>query len=306
VRIVAGNAIDIGRRRSENQDHLYAWTAGSAGLYIVADGMGGQRAGGLASSLAIETLTSELQPVVEEVARATGGLPPEPSPASPPEDEQQADRLAETRAGAAADEGSTHPRPAEEHAGEPAVVAPLFTSLMEMVNNAIDKTNLAILRHARENPEASGLGSTVTLAVVAGSLAIVANLGDSRTYLVRDGGISRLTQDHSLVATLIAMGQISDDEAYTHPQRNLIYRSLGSDVDAQPDISVQRLQPGDALLLCSDGLWDMVRDDAILATLTEVPAREPQATAERLVALANDNGGEDNISVIIIQIKDEG
>ncbi len=295
VQVVAGNAIDIGRRRTENQDRLYCWTSGTAGLYVIADGMGGQRAGGVASEMAIQTLTADLQPIVQEVARGSenGAATQDILPANQHDDDST------TRLSAEEDDLEV----VANSQGEHAVVAPLFTSLMDSVGAAIDKTNSSILRHARENPDTAGLGSTVTLAVVAGSLAIVANLGDSRTYLIRDGEIARLTQDHSLVATLIAMGYITDDEAYTHPQRNLIYRSLGSDTEAQPDISVQRLKPDDTLILCSDGLWDMVRDDAILSTVTDAP--DPQSAAEHLVDLANDNGGDDNISVIVIRLIDE-
>ncbi len=301
MRLLAGSAIDIGQRRSENQDHLYTWTGPSVGLYIVADGMGGLRAGGLASELAIEALTIHLQPLVEEIARGLSGqasLSPRDEPTMPHP--------------MVAGDGTTTARPADDDVevvaqsgNGPATVAPLFTSLMDSVATAIDKTSRSILRHAREHPEVAGLGSTATLVVVVGAKAIVANLGDSRIYMIRQGAIQRVTNDHSLVATLVAMGQITDDEAYTHPQRNLIYRSLGSDMDAEPDVSVHSLQPGDTLILCSDGLWDMVRDDAILATVQAAPPDDPRSAAEGLVSLANDNGGDDNISVIVVHARDD-
>jgi len=242
---------DRGRRRAENQDRILSQVDadGTAGLFAIADGMGGQRGGEIASALAVETLQAELLPLLDAIASNSPG----------------------------------------------ATDRPLTAHLHEAINHC----NARVLRYAEEHPETQGLGSTLALALVKGSLAVIGNIGDSRVYRVRDGAIEPLTHDHSYVAQLVALGKIEPDEIYTHPQRNYIYRALGSEAEAQPDIFTERLQSGDALLLCSDGLWGMVRDDAILRAVEATET--PDEAAARLVELANERGGEDNISVIVMR-----
>ncbi len=147
----------------------------------------------------------------------------------------------------------------------------------------------------------NGMGTTVTAALVLAQRAYVANVGDSRTYLWHAGTLERVTTDHSLVMMLLQAGQIAPDDIYTHPRRNEIYRALGTD----PHVEVQALgpidlAPGDGLLLCSDGLWEMVRDPEIQATLERISTA--QAACEELVRLANAHGGQDNISLILIKM----
>lgn len=257
--ILAAGQTDPGHRRPENEDCILCETSddGTTGIFAVADGMGGQRAGEVASAIAIATLREELLPLLEPSGAAQNGNTPQPSP-----------------------EGE---------------------SLTERIRAAITLCNERILRHAGEHPETRGLGSTLTLAFVKGRLAIIGNIGDSRTYRVRDGGIESLTQDHSLVAHLAAIGQIAPDDVYSHPHRGYIYRALGSESEAQPDIITERLRGGDALLLCSDGLWEMVRDNGIQRAMTE--AASPEDAAARLIELANGNGGDDNISVIVVRVE---
>lgn len=146
-------------------------------------------------------------------------------------------------------------------------------------------------------------GTTLTAAIVLNDRAYVVNLGDSRTYLFRRGTLTPITRDHSYVAMLIANGLLAPEEAYTHPQRNLILRSLG-DVTCDPDIFPEEsgalaLEAGDQLLLCSDGLWEMVRDADIQHVLEN--AIDPQTACAALVNLANSAGGADNISVILVR-----
>lgn len=247
--ISAASRTDRGKRRPENEDAVLCETAAgdTAGVFAIADGMGGQNAGEIASAIAIETLRDDLSPLL-----------------------------------------------ADDGAGQDANDLPLTAQL----HTAIAHCNERILLHAREHPETRGLGATMTAVVLKGSLAIIGNIGDSRTYRIRRGAIESLTQDHSLVAQLAAMGQIEPDEIYTHPQRNFILRALGAESEVNPDIFTERLQSGDTLLLCSDGLWGMVRDDAIYKTLTDAPSVEAAAT--RLIDLANQAGGDDNISVVIV------
>jgi protein phosphatase len=137
--------------------------------------------------------------------------------------------------------------------------------------------------------------------MVTGDLALIGNIGDSRTYIIRDGEIRSLTQDHSLVGSLVRQGLITTDDVYKHPHRNLIYNALGTRADANPDISVQRLQSGDILVLCSDGLWEMVRDEDIKSIIEGL--EDPEEAAVSLVDAANANGGVDNISVVIVRVR---
>jgi len=146
------------------------------------------------------------------------------------------------------------------------------------------------------------MGTTITAAVIIADTAYIANVGDSRTYLFSDKGLKKLTEDHSLIARLIAIGIAKPEEIYTHPRKSEIYRSLGNDPDIEVDTFVQRLKPGDCLMLCSDGLWEMVRDEQLAEILrTE---SHPQAACEKLIQAANENGGEDNIAVIIVKLEE--
>jgi protein phosphatase len=144
-------------------------------------------------------------------------------------------------------------------------------------------------------------GSTITIAMILGNECVVANVGDSRTYLYRDGRLQQLTEDHSLVARLVQAGEIGPEEIYTHAQRNQIYRSLGDQLEIAVDTFPLQLRVGDRLLLCSDGLWEMVRDPQMAQILADEP--NPQLACDRMVAAANVNGGEDNISVIIVELQ---
>ncbi len=142
----------------------------------------------------------------------------------------------------------------------------------------------------------------MTAALVWNGHAYVVNIGDSRTYLYRQGILSQLTRDHSYVATLVASGTLAPEEVYLHPQRNLILRSLG-DINLEADIFPEEnhaleLLPGDRLVLCSDGMWEMVRDTEMQNVLAQTP--DAQQACAALVNLANLAGGADNISIIIV------
>ena len=183
--------------------------------------------------------------------------------------------------------------------GDPVAHDP--SSSMTLLRQAVLEANRRISELARERH--SDLGTTLVAALVIGNQLTVANVGDSRAYVWHDGQISPITKDHSLVAQLVEAGQITRDEIYTHPRRNEIYRALGDARIGEDEVDVfsHRLQPGDSLLLCSDGLWDFVRDPDISSILSSSD-NDPQSLANALVAQANMNGGEDNISVVFARV----
>jgi protein phosphatase len=184
-------------------------------------------------------------------------------------------------------------------AGDPVAHDP--NTCANLMQQAVLEANRRITQLARERH--SDLGTTVTAALVLGSDLTVANVGDSRTYVWRNGQLAVITRDHSFVAQLVAAGQIAPNEIYTHPRRNEIYRALGDPnlTANEVDTFSHHLLPGDGILLCSDGLWDFVRDPAIGATLADQDA-EPGAICRSLVDQANNAGGEDNITTIYVRV----
>lgn len=169
----------------------------------------------------------------------------------------------------------------------------------EALRTAILNANAAVFRQAQARH--NNMGATVTAALIIGEQVFVANVGDSRTYRLRRGELHALTADHSLVYSLYKSQQITLDEIYTHPQRNQIYRSLGDKPQVQVDVFIETLEPGDTLLLCSDGLWEMVRDPQLREIIRN--ARTPQDAADRLIEAANRGGGEDNITAIVVKVE---
>lgn len=167
--------------------------------------------------------------------------------------------------------------------------------LRDVARRAVLQANEYVVREARNR--GNDLGTTMTLALVAGDRAVIGNVGDSRTYLLREGKLRRISRDHSLVQRLVDLGQITPDEVYTHPQRNAVLRSLGDKPNVDIDVFVERLRPGDALLLASDGLWEMVRDERMEQIIAANP--DPQAACKALIDAANAAGGDDNITVIL-------
>jgi PPM family protein phosphatase len=225
---------DTGRQRRANEDSLLARSP----LFVVADGMGGARAGEVASRLAVESFAPGI--------------------------------------GAAAD----------------AEVA-----LAGLVREA----NAHIYERSHRHAEEAGMGTTLTAMYVGPEEISIAHVGDSRAYRLRDGALERLTEDHSLVDEMIREGRLTPEEALEHPQRSVITRALGNESEVEVDTRSLSGRSGDVYLLCSDGLTTMV-DETIVETLLREHARLRDA-GEALIAAANDAGGRDNITVVLVRVE---
>jgi serine/threonine protein phosphatase PrpC len=244
---------DVGRRRDHNEDAFLVDP--EAGLFVVADGMGGHAGGGTASSIAVETIRSQIR---------------------------------------------------SARAAEPALfradMAEQAVRVTEVLRLAVEAACRDIFRAGSEDPSLAGMGTTVTAVVVAGRGAYVAHVGDSRCYLCRGGRIFQISEDHSLVNEQLKAGAITEEEARSSRFRNIITRSVGFEEEVEVDVLGFELAPGDQLVLCCDGLSNLVEDDEILRTVTDEPlSRSP----EYLVGLANDRGGDDNITVIVVRVDGE-
>lgn len=295
----AASKTDVGRQREQNEDacytHIEVNDQKSSGILIVADGMGGYHAGEVASQIAVSTISSTLQNLIG---------PTSSQPTVRLRGKRQRGR--DTRK--APDEGAkTRPLTDDLDQDEPdsGATIQLSESLIighysERLRQAIEEASQAIVEYGEKHREAKGLGSTVTAALVIGDQVFIANVGDSRTYLLRDGKLSRVTTDHSLVERLVEAGKLDRADVYDHPNRNLIYRSLGAGKsDVEVDIFTEKLKDGDVLLLCSDGLWEMVKDAQMESIITEVT--DLVETCDLLIQRANENGGEDNITVVLLR-----
>ncbi|HEV8602516.1 MAG TPA: Stp1/IreP family PP2C-type Ser/Thr phosphatase [Gaiellaceae bacterium] len=225
-----------GRKRRGNED---SWLS-EPPMFAVADGMGGARAGEIASRLATGALGEDVH-----------GTP------------------------------------------EARVVA------------LIQEANRRVYERANEGSDASGMGTTITLAIVEDGVVTIGHVGDSRAYLIRDRKLEQLTEDQSLVAELVRSGRLTPQEAESHPQRSVITRALGTDPDVDVDTQSIEAKPGDIFLLCSDGLTTMVGDEAIL-DIVERYRTDLDEAAKELVSAANRGGGEDNITVVFFEIADQG
>jgi serine/threonine protein phosphatase PrpC len=286
IRLSAAAMTDVGRDRETNEDRVWenicsdsgeggANSGEASGLFIVCDGIGGHLAGECASHWAVETIKRDLVDYFT------------------PQDPRGTIRLSKEEIEAVVT-GARPTRKLTENQGS--------SQLQKRVRQAIERANDVIVGYAKQKPQQAGdTGTTVTMAFVRGDRAIIANVGDSRTYLLRNHQFRQVTQDHSLVARLVASGQIRPDEIYSHPQRNLIFRSLGQKQKVQVDIFEEILQQGDHLLLCSDGLWEMIQDPNVIVRLIE-STTDPRQACKKLIEAANAAGGADNIGVVVVKV----
>ena len=244
--MLAWSRTDTGVARSQNQDyyHLELFREGEYALCAVCDGMGGARAGNVASETACKSFIEETR------------LSLKPS---------LGDR-----------------------------------SIRQALAGAIRLANKKVYEQSRSSPDYYGMGTTLVGGIVMPDRAVIANVGDSRAYLIEENGIQRITRDHSLVEDLLQRGELSWEEAKNHPKRNLITRALGTESDVQCDLFSLRLQPGDFLLLCTDGLTNVLEEQEILYEILH--GGDMAQCCGRLVDVANRRGGPDNITVALLHI----
>ena len=233
---------DMGRMRSSNQDCVFCEenaVGNFPNLFLVADGMGGHRAGDTASRMCIE-----------EVVRY--------------------------------------------------ILSTDLQTPVSAFDHAVQTANLAIYEKSRSVEELNGMGTTLVGTTIVDQTAYIINVGDSRLYHLRDG-IRQITVDHSLVEEMVKSGEIQKEEMRTHPNKNIITRALGTDTTVRPDCFEIEVQEGDVLLLCSDGLSNMLEDEEIEKIIKE-HISDMREAGERLVELANEAGGKDNISVVLVRV----
>lgn len=231
---------DAGVVREMNQDYYFSSDTAVGNLpnlFIVADGMGGHKAGDYASRYTIER-------VVASVSRNTGEEP------------------------------------------------------IAIMKEAINKANELLVAESREDESKSGMGTTLVIGTIIGNKLFVANIGDSRLYVVGQN-MRQITRDHSLVDEMVRLGEINADEARVHPDKNIITRAVGTSDHVEADFFEVEITADDTILLCTDGLTNMVRDDEILNIIKKYD--NAQAATMQLVKEANANGGRDNITVMIIK-----
>ena len=167
-------------------------------------------------------------------------------------------------------------------------------SLNQILVDAVNRANSTV------TAAAPGGGTTLTCALLLGRTAHIAHVGDSRAYLVCEQGLEQITRDHSLVDRLVELGQLTDDEAANHPQKNVLYRAVGQSGTLEVDTHLRSIPPGCGLFLCTDGLWGMVSQERMAQIIAE--AHSPQAACQALIAAANAAGGKDNATAVLIQL----
>src|SRR5260370_8538181 len=198
--------------------------------------------------------------------------------------------------------------PAYDREGNPAAevigeVQPNWSARTKRLSTAVHLANRNIFKSAEKNPDQHGMGATLTAVWINGANLSVAHVGDSRAYLLRAGGLLQLTRDHSLVAEQVRRGILTVAEAEESDMQSVLLRALGAQAEIEVDAEEHTLFPRDVLLLCSDGLTRMVTDPEIAGTLQA--ETDPVRAAEKLIALANERGGPDNITVVIAPLDND-
>ena len=239
---------DVGRKRSHNEDTI--GSDKSIGVAVLADGMGGYKAGEVASAMAVNMILEELRASLRQSEKGQ----------------------------------------IDEETG--------FSRETLAVKKAIEKANETIYQTAQSQPQCHGMGTTLVTVAFYDDRLTIAHIGDSRLYRLRADTLEQVTSDHSLLQELIDKGFYTPEEAKKSLNKNLVTRAMGIELTVAPDLQEEVAIPGDIYLMCSDGLSDLVDDDEIESTLKAYRS-DLEAAAQRLVQMANDKGGKDNISVIL-------
>lgn len=239
---------DVGLKRSHNEDAIDS--DNDLGVAVLADGMGGYKAGEVASSIAVSILMDELRRGLKRVAG----------------------------------------RKIDEESG--------FSQETLLIRSAILKANETIYQTAQSQPQCQGMGTTLVAVAFYDNRLTIAHVGDSRLYRYRDQVLEQVTSDHSLLQELIDKGFYTPEEAKRSLNKNLVTRAIGIETAVTPDLQEEIVKPGDIYLLCSDGLSDLVEHEVMQQVLKQ-SGSDLRAAATRLVSMANENGGKDNISVIL-------
>jgi protein phosphatase len=255
-RLIVGSSQSTGIERSHNEDALLllnGFTLGinahsDFGVFLVADGMGGHRAGEVASAVSIRTVARKI--TEQTVLELLNGE--------------------------------------EDTEGEP---------LQDQLKQALEEANQAVV------DTVPGGGTTLTAAVLVGNQVTIGHVGDSRAYFIQDGKPEVITRDHSLVERLRELGQLTEEEAAVHPQRNVLYRAIGQGANLEVDVFSMPVPKGGYMLICSDGLWGVVPDPTMMDIIRSAP--NPQIACDQLVRAANFAGGPDNISVVLVQFPED-
>lgn len=172
------------------------------------------------------------------------------------------------------------------------------SSIRNLLETAVSAANVRVFDKSRESSELAGMGTTIVASIVTSTNAYFSHAGDSRAYILSDGELSQITRDHSIVQSMIESGKLSQEEARFHPRKNVITRALGVDETVNVDFTVTGFTKGDKILICTDGLTNYAESDDIKAILGDESVKDP---AESLTALANTNGGGDNVTAVVIE-----
>ncbi|MFN8577564.1 MAG: Stp1/IreP family PP2C-type Ser/Thr phosphatase [Candidatus Sericytochromatia bacterium] len=253
-----GYCTDVGMERDANEDSFSVQNKRyisqnrqlNYGIFIVADGMGGAKAGEHASALATQEVSSYINHYFEDL---------------------NTKRFQDSE-------------------------------LLELMEQAVKRANSIIYQQSKENKEFSGMGTTITASLVYEGQLFISHVGDSRAYIINNSGIEKVSRDHSLVGRLLEIGQITPEEAAVHPQRNLIYRSLGGFPAVEVETYQLPMRSNDYLLLCTDGLYEYVKDEEMQSIV--LSCKEAGEACRNLVNLANIRGGDDNSTVVIVRIEE--
>lgn len=231
---------DIGRRRELNEDYMFTSETAVGNLpnlFLVADGMGGHKAGEYASQFTVETIVETIKSRKE-------------------------------------------------------------TEPVTIMKEAVTRANQLLMKEAQSDEQKVGMGTTIVVATIIENRLYVANVGDSRLYVVNQE-ISQITRDHSLVEEMVRLGEMNKEEAKSHPDRNIITRAIGAGDELVIDFFEVEIESGDTILMCTDGLTNMIEDEEIRRIV--IGQRDIAEKAEKLIETANANGGKDNITVVVIE-----